>query len=166
MSFSRSARRGATLTLAVGAALALAPVTAHASGPSGPSGGDGTVTAAAAKKKSNFDKSRNGTRAKGWVGWHDGLTNDKAEWKIDVLDVQTGKWCAQARVVVDRPGNDKEYTSKKVCGKGKKYTWKHKTGSVAFLRGVKIQLCRNLPVSNSYQKCDRVHYIKNPFYAY
>ncbi|MGK5558938.1 hypothetical protein ACSNOI_45785, partial [Actinomadura kijaniata] len=128
--------------------------------------GDGTVTAAAAKKKTNINKAANGTRATGWVGWHDNLTNDRAEWNITVRDVQKGKWCAQARVIVDKPGNDIEYTSKKVCGNGKKYTWKHTSAKVAFLRGVKIHLCRNLPVSNSYQKCDRVQYIKNPYYRY
>ncbi|MQY05920.1 hypothetical protein [Actinomadura macrotermitis] len=158
MTLSRSARRAAALALATGTALTLAPLTAaHADGP---------AAIAAASRKTSVNKTANGTNAKGWIGWHDGWTSDKAEWNLTIRDTQAGRWCAQARIIIDRPGNDIEYTSKKVCGKNKTYTWKHTSGGVAFLRGVKVHLCKNLPVSNSYQSCTRVQYIKNPYYEY
>ncbi|MCO5967986.1 hypothetical protein [Actinoallomurus soli] len=169
MTTLRISRRVGMLSVAAAAAFALVPM---ASAQAAPVKADGSVTTAGASKKTYFTLSGLGTRLSGipkgkaWVGWHDGTLTDKAEWSVRVTDIASGKWCAQARIILDVPGNDVEYTSGKACGKGKHLDWKKTSTGKAFLRGVKVQVCQNLPVSNAQQKCVTKKYIKNPYYHY
>lgn len=171
MTTPRISRRVGMLAVAAAAAFTLAPMASAQAAPASPKA-DTPVKIAGASKKTYFTLSGLGTKLSGipkgkaWVGWHDGLMTDKAEWKVRVTDTASGKWCAQARIILDVPGNDVEYTSGKACGKGKHLDWKKTSTGKAFLRGVKVQVCRNLPVSNAQQHCETKKYIKNPYYHY
>jgi hypothetical protein len=151
-----------------------APVSAKA--PAAATAKSSTPIEIAASKKTYFVRSGLGTRISGiptgkaWLGWHDGWVGDKAEWAIRITDIASPKkgdnrTCAVARVTADlAKANDDEYTSKKVCGKGKHIDWKVTTGRKAFMRGVTVYVCKDYPVAKI-PVCDAKHslYIDNPY---
>ncbi|GAA4621022.1 hypothetical protein GCM10023196_007260 [Actinoallomurus vinaceus] len=174
MSTQRISRRVGMLSAVVAASFALAPMASAATAPA--SAKTSSPIEIAASKKTSFVLSGLGTRlsgipkGKGWVGWHDGWVGDKAEWAVRITDISSAtagnRTCARARIIADlAKANDDEYTSKKVCGKGKHIDWKVTTGRKAFMRGVKVQVCQDYPVANI-PKCTTKKYIKNPYYKY
>ncbi|GAB3983061.1 hypothetical protein GCM10029978_088470 [Actinoallomurus acanthiterrae] len=109
------------------------------------------------------------TKGSGYVWFHDGTVSDTSKWSLTLRDVKKDRWCAEMKIIIDRPGKDTQIRSNRACGKG------HKGGTLqrfkgshsnAFVRGVKVQLCRVEEVAYSNEKCVTKQYVKNPYYHY
>jgi hypothetical protein len=109
------------------------------------------------------------TKASGWVWFEDGKLSDTSRWSLTLRDVKKDHWCAEMKVIIDKPGPDTQIRSNRACGKGhrggtmQRFKGKH---SNAFVKGVKIQLCKVEEVAFSNEKCVTKQYVKNPYYHY
>ncbi|MCW2912413.1 MAG: hypothetical protein JWN52_481 [Actinomycetia bacterium] len=121
-------------------------------------------------KRVKIDKKALATHGVGKVWFYDGVFPfTRAGWDLTITDIRKDKWCAEAKIVLDLGAQpDKQYRSKRACGKGKTGGASqrfnvNKSNSFKYIMGVKVQLCQVEEVSLANELCKTVQYVKNAY---